>query len=80
MANVPLTMEISYERRRAIYTPRVDRPEYGILKGIKVSVRVWGCYQVADGDDVNPYFVVELASGRTTYVAPEDLQFVKEEE
>ena len=73
-------IEIKFQRRRAIYRPRVDRPALGIVKGTEVRCLVWGCYQVTDGEDVNPYFVVELESGRCTHVSPEDIQFIKEED
>lgn len=73
-------IEIVYQRRRAIYRPRVDRPALGIVKGTEVKCYVHGCYQVNNGEDINPYFVVELENGRCTHVAPEDLQFIKEED
>ena len=78
MANTPLEMEIVWQRRRAIYTPLVDRPALGLTKNTPVNCRVWGCYQVNDGEDVNPYFVIELESGRCTHASPEQIQFVKE--
>lgn len=70
----------SFERRRAIYRPIVDRPALGITKGTEVHCRVFGCYQVCDGEDVNPYFIVELPNGRCTYVSPEYLQFIREDD
>lgn len=75
-----INMEIVWQRRRAIYRPRINRPQLGIEKGTEVPCRVWGCYQVNDGEDVNPYFVVELENGRCTHVSPEDIQFIKEED
>lgn len=75
-----LEMNIVWQRRRAIYTPPVDRPKYGVVKGQSVECRVWGCFQVNDGEDINPYFVVELENGQCTYVAPEHLQFIREDE
>lgn len=76
MAGVNYTF--SFERRRAIYRPIVDRPALGIKKGDEVHCRVFGCYQVCDGEDINPYFIVELPNGRCTHVSPEQLQFVPE--
>lgn len=75
-----LNIEIVWQRRRAIYTPPIDRPNYGITKGQEVACSVWGCFQVNDGEDINPYFVVELENGQCTYVAPEHLRFIKEED
>ena len=75
-----LKMEMVWQRRRAVYTPIVDRPALGLIKGVPVNCRVYGCYQVNDGEDVNPYFVVELESGRCTHVSPENIQFVEEDE
>lgn len=75
-----LGMEIVWERRRAIYTPLVDRPALGLTQGIAVECRVWGCYQVHDGEDINPYFVIELENGRCTHASPEQIQFVKEDD
>ena len=75
------SLEIGWQRRRAIYRPKINRANYGISKGDEVKCRVWGCYKVDDGDgDVNPYFIVEIADGRLIYVSPEDLQFVDTDE
>lgn len=75
-----LNMEIVWQRRRAIYRPQVDRPQLGIKAETEVPCRVWGCYQVSDGEDINPYFVVELENGRCTHVSPENLQFIEEDD
>ena len=72
--------EIAWQRRRALYTPLVDRPALGLTKGVPVNCSVWGCYQVSDGDDVNPYFVVELENGRCTHALVDQVQFIKEED
>ena len=72
------SLNMSWERRRAIYKASVNRPELGIANGDEVKCRVFGIFQVADGEDVNPYFIVELEDGRCTYVAPEELQFIRE--
>ena len=73
-----LQMEIVWQRRGAIYTPCVDRPALGLEKDKEYFCRVHGCYQVNDGEDVNPYFVIELESGRCTHASPEEIQFLKE--
>lgn len=74
-------MEITWQRRNAIYTPRVDMPNIGLTKGQRVLCEVWGCFQRMEGDGaMNPYFVVELLNGQCTYVAPEDIQFTREGE
>lgn len=75
-----LKMDLVWQRRSAIYTPCVDRPKLGLEKGKEYKCRVWGCYQVDDGEDVNPYFVIELENGRCTHAAPEQIQFTKEDE
>ena len=75
-----LRMDIVWQRRHAIYRPQVDRPHLGIKAGDMVMCRVWGCFQVNDGEDINPYFVVELKDGYCTYVSPEHLQFIEKEE
>lgn len=75
-----MSIKVTMERRKAIYTPTVDKPSLGIVKNIPVMVKVWGCYQVVDEDDVNPYFVVELEDGHCTYALPENIQFVYEED
>ena len=80
MARVATTIDIEYQRRRAMYIPRINRPDYCLKAGEGVLVHVHGCFQVADGEDVNPYFVIELGDGRCTYAAPEDIQFIKEED
>ena len=69
-------LEMTWRMRRAIYTPRIDRPDIDIKKDTEVPCDVFGCFQVSDGEDINPYFIVELESGRCTYVAPEDIRFV----
>ena len=71
---------IIWQRRRAYYTPCVDRPALGLQKGVPAECRVWGCYQVNDGEDINPYFVIELASGRCTHASPEQIQFIEEDD
>lgn len=73
-------MNLVWPRRRAIYTPLVDRPSLDLTAGEAVMCRVWGCYQVNDGEDVNPYFVIELENGKCTYAAPEQIQFIKEDD
>lgn len=76
MATIDLTLR--WPTRKAIYRPRVNRPNLGITKGTEVVCVSHGCFQVNDGaDDINPYFIVELEDGKLTYVAPEDLQFVE---
>lgn len=75
-----LKVEIVWQRRRAIYTPLVDRPALSLTKGTSVECLVWGCYQVNDGEDINPYFVIELESGHCTLAQPEQIQFIKEED
>lgn len=73
-----LEMNVRQERRRAIYTPLVDRPKFGMERGKPVECHVLGLYQVTDEDDVNPYFVIELSDGKCTYASPEQIMFVKE--
>lgn len=80
MKNKMATVNIEIKLRPALYTPCVDRPELGLTKGVPVKCMTFGCYQVCDGDDVNPYFVLELESGRCTYALPEHIQFIKEDE
>lgn len=79
MAIVATTIDIAYQRRRALYTPPINRPQYNLKAGESVLVHVHGCFQVDDGEDVNPYFVIELEDGRCTYAAPEYIQFIKED-
>lgn len=73
------SIEIVWQRRRAMYTPIVNRPALGLLKDVPVPCRVWGCYQVSDGEDINPYFVIELENGRCTCASPEQVIFYNEE-
>lgn len=72
--------EFTWQRRRATYAPIVDRPALGLTKGQEVQCRVWGCYQVNDGEDINPYFVIELENGRCTHASPEQIQFIEFDE
>jgi len=73
MAN--FTININLQGRPAIYTPHADRPKFALVKGKAVDVVVLGIYQVAIDDDVDPYFVVVLPSGKCTYVGVESIQF-----
>ena len=73
-------IEIKYERRSAIYTPLVNRPALGLTRDVPVNCEVWGCYQVNDGDDINPYFVIELENGRCTHALIEQIQFIREDD
>lgn len=75
-----LNMEIVWQRRRAMYTPTFNRPQLGLEKGISYECRVWGCYQVNDGEDVNPYFVIELNNGRCAHASPDHITFIEEDE
>lgn len=74
-----LQIDVVWQRRRALYTPSVDKPTLGLVRGEPVDCFVFGCYQVSDGEDVNPYFVIELANGQCTYALPEHIRFVDEE-
>lgn len=78
MANCEIA--IKHERRRAYYTPIVNRPALGLQKDVAVVCTVWGCYQVNDGEDINPYFVIELENGRCTHALIDQVQFIKEED
>ncbi len=73
-----MNIEMRWQRRRATYLPIVDRPHLGLEAGVPVPCRVWGCYQVAEDEDINPYFVIELESGKCTYAAIDQVQFIEE--
>lgn len=73
-------LEMAWQRRLAIYTPLVDRPHLGVEAGVGIKCRVWGCYQVAEDGDVNPYFVIELENGRCTYAAVDQIQFIRRDD
>lgn len=70
-----ITVNMNLKTRPAIYTPCIDRPKLGLVKGTPVHVDVFGIYQVSDGEDVDAYFVVTLPSGRCTYTGVEEIQF-----
>ena len=80
MASFNMEMEMVWQRRSAIYTPVINRPSLNLTRYVPVKCLVWGCFQVADGEDVNPYFVVELESGMCTYAGIEQVRFIEEED
>ncbi len=80
MASMNMQIEIVLQRRRALYTPCVDRPALDLTKGVPVECRVWGCYQVDDCDGRDVYFVVELENGRCTHASIDQVQFIKEDD
>lgn len=72
------SLNMAWERRRAIYKANINRPELGIKAGDEVKCRVFGIFPCSDGEETNPYFIVELEDGRCTYVPPEFIQFARE--
>lgn len=71
-----ITVNMSLKTRPAIYTPRTDRPKFGLVKDEPVEVDVLGIYQVADEEDIDVYFVVVLTSGKCCYAGVETIQFM----
>lgn len=74
-----MEMHIVLERRRAIYTPGMGKPELGLTAGVPVECRVHGCFQITEVDSAEPYFIIELEDGHCTYALPHHIQFIKED-
>ena len=75
-----ITVNMNLSTRPAIYTPRRHRLNLGLTKGSPVDVDVFGIYQVADGEDVDAYFVIKLRNGQCAYAAVDDIRFTDMEE
>ena len=75
--NNSMTINIGLHGRPAEYRPnQYAAVRLGVEKGSTLNVEVLGLYQVADGEDVNPYFIVELQDGRVRYASPDEITFV----
>ena len=70
-----ITASINLATRPAIYTPACNRPNFGLIKGEKYDVDVFGVYQIQIEDEIDAYFVLTLPDGRCTYVGIESIQF-----
>ena len=77
MADVNVEMNLT--GRPAIFTPGLDRPKLGLVKGQPVRVSVLGVYQVAIDEDVDAYFVVILPNGMCAYAGVDQVQFLNTE-
>ena len=67
---------VEMPRRRAEVT---QNPSQAIYNNVKVGTHpchVLGLFQVADGEDVQPYFVCELDDGHNIYAAPPQVRFL----
>ena len=70
-----ISVNMTLKERPAVYTPKVNRPKLNLVKDVPVNVGVLGIYQIADGDDVDAYFVVVLPGGKCTYAGVEEIEF-----
>ena len=74
-------IDMCFERRRATFTAKRDDERLGIESGDVVTVYVFGCFQcVMEDGRPTPLFVVELENGMCTYVTPDTIQFLREDE
>lgn len=71
-------IEVSLERREALFTPYVDDMERHLKVGLEVNCMVLGLFQGTNEDGPCPLFVIELRTGHCTYAAPEQIRFLKE--
>lgn len=76
MANFHL-FNVGLDGRPAVYRPnKFAAKRLGIEPDTEVNVTALGLYQVTDGDEAGPYFIIELEDGRCRYAAPDEIQFV----
>lgn len=74
-----LTVNVNLETCKALYTPSVyNAAKYGLSTEAPTEVDVFGLFQVADGNDVDAYFVVKLHDGRCCYAGVTEIQFIQE--
>ena len=73
-SSIEVNMNLS--GRPAYYRPnKYAATRLGVAEDSKLNVEVLGLFQVADGDDVEPYFVIELGDGRVCYAGVTEIQF-----
>ena len=70
------TVNVAWQRRRAEVTQNVQQATFNKLEVGTHPCHVLGLYQVADEDDVQPYFVCEMDDGRTIYAKPTQVRFL----
>ena len=78
MADMDIT--IKWQRRRAIVTQNTHQAIYNKLTEGEHPCYVFGLFQVAEEDEVQPYFICELNDGRCIYASPEQIRFVDTDE
>lgn len=74
MASIDMT--IKWQRRCAEVTLNPCQASYNKLEVGTHKCHVLGLFQVADGEDVQPYFVCELDTGCNIYAAPPQVRFL----
>lgn len=73
-SSIEVNMNLS--GRPAHYRPnKYAAMRMGVAEGSKLNVEVLGLFQINDGDDIEPYFVVELGDGRVYYAHVTEIQF-----
>lgn len=71
-----IEVNMNLSGRPAYYRPnKYAAMRMGVAEGSKLNVEVLGLFQINDGDDIEPYFVVELGDGRVYYAHVTEIQF-----
>lgn len=71
-----IEVSMNLRGRPAYYEPnKYAAKRIGVAEGSKLNVEALGLFQVADGDDIGPYFVIELGDGRVYYANVTEIRF-----
>lgn len=71
-----MDMTIKWQRRRAEVTLTPYQASYNNLEVGTYKCHVLGLFQVADGEDAQPYFVCELDNGCNICATPQQVRFL----
>lgn len=75
------TISCNLEQRKALYWPSdFNAMKYNLSTTEPTVVGVFGIFQVAEEEDVDAYFVVELPNGMCCYANVTQIQFIEKKE
>ena len=80
MASIDLPISFSWQHRRATIVLNAHQAAYNKLPSGTHLCHILGLFQVADEEDVNPYFICEMNDGRCIYADPTQVCFIDTDE
>lgn len=73
-------IEVYWQRRRATVTQNRWNALHNHLDEGEHTCHVLGLFQVANEDEVTPYFICEMNDGRCIYAEPTQVRFIDTDE